>query len=482
MIEVRFCNYNKDYQQRLGFLKVVGRVGQGARGGPDDILDHVRSLYPVGQRPPLAGRRVEEFNPKELIRDQCVPSWIVGFVPKTLDRLVWWAEKVGLVAQSGRLSEWAAILDGIRSHPGETSWVEDNPFVLSLGERAFFVQLLFFHDQVLPFLVNHLGQFDAGTAIGVAESCVLVTQSLGDLLDRIKGNSPTELQLRFELRDLLERIGTQFRIDDPRRLVNSETRRDIVKSLVGERLKGVRVRLAEYHAISRCEQLTDLGLLTKEDPHKPPADEASREKARTSWTWYVTAGLPAATRILSPRVADLEQFFQESWLRFCTVGFGHKTRELDAFEDQRQIAALLDETLPLARRQLGPVQVHTWASLSCLRAIGQGFLLELSTIERLLEAMRIDPHTSNSVRSIRPCRTPGADSSGSQDWTFGATEGLHRDRRSPPCHRLNLRRLSGGPVKLNQSARSYMHMQKRFWPAATIRLRTVSTSTALIKP
>jgi hypothetical protein len=398
VIEVRFCNYNKEYQQRLGFLKVVSRVGQGARGGPDDILDHVRSLYPEGRRQPLAGRRVEEFNVKDLIRDPGVPSWIVGFVPKTLDRLTWWAEKVGLVAQSGRLSEWAAILDGVRSRPGEKSWVDDNPFVLSLEERAFFVQLLFVHDQVLPFLVNYLGKFDTGTAIGVAESCVLVTQSLGDMLDRVKGNNPAELQVRFELRDLLERIGKQFRIDDPRRLINSDTRRDIVKSLVGERLKGVRVRLAEYHAISRFEQLTDLGLLTKEDPNNSPTDEASREKARTSWMWYVAAGLPAAARTLTARVADLEPFIQETWMRFCALGFGHKTRELDAFEDQRQIAAILDDTLPLARRKLGPVQVHTWASLSCLRALGQGFLLELSTIEKLLEAMRIDPHTSTSVR------------------------------------------------------------------------------------
>jgi hypothetical protein len=398
VIEVRFCNYNKEYQQRLGFLKVVCRVGQGARGGPDDILDRVKSLYPAGRRQPLAGRRVEEFNPKELIRDQRIPSWIVGFVPKTLDRLVWWAEKVGLVAQSGRLSEWAAILDGVRSHRGEMNWVQDNPFVLCAQERAFFVQLLFFHDQVLPLLVNHLGQLNAGTPIGVAQSCVLVTQCLGELLDRIKGNNPTELQVRLELRDLLERIGKQFKIDDPRKLVNSETRRDIVKHLAGEHLKGVRVRLAEYHAISRFEQLTDLGLLSKENPNDPPADEASREKARTSWTWYVAPGLPAAAKILAAKVGDLEPFIQAAWMRFCAVGFGQRTRELDAFEDQQQIAALLDDTLPLARRQLGPVQVHTWASLSCLRALGRGFLLELNTVERLLEAMRIDPNTSNSVR------------------------------------------------------------------------------------
>lgn len=398
VIDIRFCNYNKDYQQRLGFLKVVSRVGKGARGGPEDILDRVKSLYPLYGRQSLAGRSVEDFKPKELIRTDSAPSWILGFVPKTLDRLIRWAEMVGLISPSGRLSEWATILDDIRTCPEETSWLRDNPFVLSIEERAFFVQLLFFHDQVLPILVNHLGKLDTGTAIGVADGCVLVTTSIGDLLDQIKANSPTELQTRLDLRDLLERIGKQYKIDDPRKLVNAETRHDIVKGLADGRLKGVRVRLAEYHAISRFEQLTDLGLLTKDDPVNLTLDEMSKEKARTSWTWYVTPHLSSAAKILPTEIRYLETFFRESWIRFCSTGFGIEARELDAFDDQRQIATVLDETLQEARRKLGPVQLHTWSSLSCLRALGQGYLLELRTIERLLEAMRIDPHTASAVR------------------------------------------------------------------------------------
>jgi hypothetical protein len=88
VLDVRFCNYNKDYQQRLGFLKVVGRVGLGARGGLDDFLDRLKALYPEGRRPSLPGCRIEEFDPKALLRTEAAPSWIVGFVPKTLDRLV----------------------------------------------------------------------------------------------------------------------------------------------------------------------------------------------------------------------------------------------------------------------------------------------------------------------------------------------------------------------------------------------------------
>jgi hypothetical protein len=395
MIELHFCNYTRPYQQRLGFLKIVARIGQGARGGPEDIHDRLMALYGQDRRR-LFG--FDDFKPEQLVRDERVPSWIVGFVPKTLDRLVTWAEMVGLVAQSGRLSEWATILSGVQYGTESATWNDDNPFILSTEERAFFVQLLFFHDQVLPCLVARLADFDVGTKIGVAKSCLLVAGSLGDLLDNIKGNSATELQIRQMLCKVLERIGSEFGLTDKSAIVSAKQRDETIRRLHGEQSKGVRVLTAERQAVTRFEQLTDLGLLLKEDPHNPPTDEASREKARTSWTWYIAPGLPAAARILSPRVTDLERFFEDSWMRFCAVGFGQKARELDAFEDQRQIAELLDETLPRARRQIGPVQVHTWASLSCLRALGRGFLLELSTIERLLEAMRIDPHTSNSVR------------------------------------------------------------------------------------
>lgn len=399
MIEKQFCNYNRDYQQRLGFLKVVNYLGEGARGGPDDILERARAIFPGGRWSTLVGRPTSPvFDPKALIRREAVPSWIVGFVPKTLDRLISWAEMVGLIAQSGRLSEWSTILQGIHHHEGELDWEADNPFVLSDEERAFFIQLLFYHDQVLPFLVHHLGGLDAGRSIGVAESCVLVTRSIGDLYDHIHGNSPNELQLRAELRDLLERVGKQYRLDDPRALVNAEARQDIVKALAGDRLRGVRVRLAEYHAICRFEQLTDLGLLTKEDPENPPVDEGEKEKQRTSWRWYVAPGLAPAASILRPHLSDLEPFFQTSWLHFCAAALVRRAHQVDALRDQRLIASLLDATLPLARRQLGPVQVHTWASLTCVRALNQGHLLELQTVGDLLNAMRSDPHTASAVR------------------------------------------------------------------------------------
>ena len=400
MIDVRFCNYNMDYQQRLGFLKWLCRVGKGARGGPNEFLNRVRALYPDPERPrtPSSFESRNRLEPNKLLHTDEAPSWSVGFVPKRLDRLILWAEMVGLIAPSGRLSEWVTILEGLERNLNEKDLIEDNPFILSIEERAFFIQLLFYHDQVLPYLICHLAKLNTDAKIDVASSCIYIIQSLGDFLEQLRGNGLDEIRVRLELRDLLERIGRQYHLDDPRRIVNSETRADFVREFKAGKLKKVRVHLAEYHAVCRFEQLTDLGLLTKESPNHPANDLRTKEDVRTSWTWYVTPRLTTAAQIIAPQIANLESFLGESWISFCAAALGQKVKALDAFSDQRQIAAFLDDTLPLARRQIGPVQMHTWGCLSCLKAFRQGYLLELKTIERLLEAMRIDPHTSDAVR------------------------------------------------------------------------------------
>lgn len=397
MIEVRFCNYNMDYQQRLGFLKWVCSVGKDVRGGTNEFLSRIRALYPDPDRhrSPSVFEARNAFEPDKLIRRDEVPSWSIGFVPKRLDRLILWTEMVGLIAPTGRLSEWATILDGLKS---ESDRKTENPFILSIEERAFFVQLLFYHDQVLPFLVCHLAQLDSGDRIDVAQSCLYIIESLGDMLDRLHGAGVDEIRIRLELRDLLERIGKQYGLADPRSLVKTETRAEFVRDFKSGRLKRVRVHLAEYHAICRFEQLTDLGLLTKGSPEQLPQDAKRKERDRTSWAWYVTPKLRFSAKILGPQIETIESFLRGSWISFCAAAFGHDAKPLDASSDRRKIVSFLDAALPHARRRIGPVQVHTLGSLACLQAFGQGYLLELNTIEKLLETMRIDPRTANAVR------------------------------------------------------------------------------------
>ncbi len=56
MIEQRYCNYQRNYQQRLGYLKLVSWVGEGVRGGPEEIKARLDALSPPPQREQSATR------------------------------------------------------------------------------------------------------------------------------------------------------------------------------------------------------------------------------------------------------------------------------------------------------------------------------------------------------------------------------------------------------------------------------------------
>jgi hypothetical protein len=75
----------------------------------------IESLYgKAGDRPKKAGRLSSNtglpFDPEILLRHEEVPSWQPGFSSQRIDRLVLWAEMLGLVTPAGRLAEWSKPL------------------------------------------------------------------------------------------------------------------------------------------------------------------------------------------------------------------------------------------------------------------------------------------------------------------------------------------------------------------------------------
>ena len=87
------------------------------------------------------------FDPQAMLQLDEIPSWQPGFSFQRLDRLVLWAEMVGLITSAGRLAEWSKPL--ISDHPPFLPHAEEfpNPFLLSRRERAYFLALLMYHDQ-----------------------------------------------------------------------------------------------------------------------------------------------------------------------------------------------------------------------------------------------------------------------------------------------------------------------------------------------
>lgn len=385
MLTPRFCNYYTDYQQRLGFLKILARTGEGVRGGRDQYIDRLRALYHPRGISRLEGRA--PFTPKKLLERDEVPSWQSGFTERYLDRLVNWGEMVGIIATNGRLSEWARILLLI----GQPTKEDENPFVLSDVERAFFLQLLLIHDQALRDLIVRLGVYSSGTRLGVRESCLEMLEALGVFAERVKGQGVEAVQMRVELRDLFERIARQWQLD--RSAFTTPSRRaETLTALRRETTSRTRNRLVEYHTICRFEQLTDLGLLTKEDQRATSVEE--RRHSRSAWLWSVTPGLVEVSRLLASD-AGIAEILTHHWIELSIRGNGIGLLEPLS---RKELIEVLDQVLPAARRQLGPVQVHSWATLACLAALRCGRSLEIGQVYGFLDELRHDPSGGDVIR------------------------------------------------------------------------------------
>ncbi len=307
-----------------------------------------------------------------------------------------WAQMVGIIAPTGRLSQWATVLNALSPNRNLRDFNTCNPFELSAMEQVLFVQMLFYHDQVLPILIEHLGRLPPGSRIGVAESCRLIAQSLGEFLDHIQQAGPEGLKMRLALRSTLEKIAQELGLRDRHVLVNAHLRREIFDLPTGGPRSRSRVLHAERQAVCRFEQLTDLGLLTKDDPTNPPTSEVEIRKARTSWIWYTTKRLPEAVDVLRG-CSDLEVFLRKQWIGYCSVGLP-KASGLKPVTEPSQLARFLDQALPVVRRQIGPIQVHPWATLACVFATEAGVRFELDDVHELLVRLHADPRTSDAVR------------------------------------------------------------------------------------
>lgn len=407
MLPVHFCNYNLDYQQRLGFLKLLVWAGQGVRGGKEELQRRIESLYSPSagktkksgsggariSKPARSVRSSGTFDPEAMLQMDEIPSWQPGFSIQRLDRLVLWGEMLGLVTPAGRLAEWSKPLISDEDTGNLRSGFR-NPFILSRRDRAYFLALLTYHDHVLLHLAAALSQLGSGMRIDARAACVQTITALCRTLDCASGSNLQAVRTRQALRDLLERLAGMEHIRNKRALLSEPDRSRALDQIA---TNGIRNHLAEYHAVCRFEQMTDLGLLVKENPANPQITKDERERARKSWVWYTTDALTAFGPYVQGVKCDVECYLQEHWAKSCFAGNG-EPHTLEAAHDEPKIAALLDGALPRARRQLGAIQVHTWVLIAALDAIDLGLALEFGQAYALLDAMRLDQRYSSYLR------------------------------------------------------------------------------------
>lgn len=410
MMPVRFCNYNLDYQQRLGFLKLVASISEACRGGKEDLERRLKMMYspsaighvkkPVALRPGAhsagtsAGKLARaSFDPEVLLKIPEAPSWQPGFSFQRWDRLVLWAEMVGVITPAARLSEWGRPLLLNRAGTMKAE-IASNPFRLSGRDKGYFLALLTFHDHVLLHLLSELSRLEPNTLITAREACLYVTAALGTTLDRSSGTGIHAVKARQELRSVLERVAFADGLLRTA-LISDEQRSQAMVAMSGHETRN---HLAEYHAVCRFEQLTDLGILVKEDPNQPPPDEKTRFRSRTTWAWRTTGATKLIGELFLGTSSDVERFLQDRWAQSALALCGEAIPEQKKISDPLAIAKYLDGALARARRQVGSIQVHSWVLLASLDALEDNMALEFSSAFALLDAMRQDPRHAAVIR------------------------------------------------------------------------------------
>ena len=276
MILPNFCNYNLDYQRKLGYLKLLVWAGDGVRGGTNEILGRLQQVYPSPGSPRKPPSSKKLFEPRVLLERLENPSWLQAFSPNRLDRVILWGEMVGLIAPTGRLSEWSRVLLAFSAEGEPENWSERNPFLLSLRDRAYFLHLLLYHDQVLGELLAILSARTPGDRIDMQEGCIIVVEALGAFLDKISGQGIHTAKVRQSLRGVLEKIARDYKCPDKYALLHSDSRATTLQEM--RRTPLSKKHVAEQHAVCRLEQLADLGLLTKENPRQ---SSGHRGRAKT---------------------------------------------------------------------------------------------------------------------------------------------------------------------------------------------------------
>ncbi len=195
---------------------------------------------------------------------------------------------------------------------------------------------------------------------------------------------------------MLEKIARDYKCPDKYALLHSDSRANTLQEM--RRTPLSKKHVAEQHAVCRLEQLADLGLLTKENPRQPPATEEERKQARTGRAWYVPETLCRASALLTGMSGRLNDLLVHHWAELCDVVWALDLKPMDPIGDQVEISRLMDCTLPIAQRQIGAIQVHTWAFLTVLEAMRQGMRLEFGGVFDLLAAMRRTPVYGDYIR------------------------------------------------------------------------------------
>lgn len=404
----------QDFYLRLGFLKVLTcALDPSRRSALNQSIERrlaIPLFEPATKYGPLWERVKSNFSKEEtklpnkkkfttvaeaLLFDGDCPSVLYAITPETSYKILDWGHDVLLVGRGNQISERALVLRTLL--PGAAAdqffagdvnaW---NPFVLTTAEKLFFLYHLGEIDETTIDLIDGLAlRYDQG-ALEAGDASRLLCEAMFALLSRSEQNLlPRETpQFRTAL-DLACVIADELGVKNFAHICGaSRGSRKIGKvgvkrpglSRLGESARRT-TKSADHQTIPRFEQLTDLGLVRKDDP-----EIADVFSARRRWRYIPT---DASRQWRSAHAAELKQKSNFWWYGFAktavrTFGLGSSENEAG----NHVIAKYLWRAYEKIRRPMGHTPFDSVALLAMIYAAIDGIAIEISAFHRLLLAIK----------------------------------------------------------------------------------------------
>jgi hypothetical protein len=361
----------------------------------------VQNLVPWYQKEHAQGKLEKPSVTEALLVVGDCPSWLFAVTAPTAYKILDWGHDLFFVGRGNQITERGLLLRSLlptteveRFLGGDPcAW---NPFVLTVSELLFFLYHLAEIDQVTRDLITDLADLENNRTIEAADAGRLTCRALFRMLSREQGAlAPRDLPAYRTARELATTIAKELRLDDllvefgasPSRGVPRPKRiraRGRIATSPGREHK---TKNSDHQAIPRFEQLTDLGFLTKPMSLQERGSRTG-EIDRKRWKYQATP--------LCRRWRDTLRSIPPAGVRWEWNGFAKTAIQIVKNADPSRarhidlpvVIHYLWESYQTIRRPIGHTPLDSVALLAMIRAVADGFPLELVEFHRLMLAIK----------------------------------------------------------------------------------------------
>jgi hypothetical protein len=412
----------QDFYLRLGFLKVLVAVlspqrrsvaneslerrlktplFSSAKQGYPALYGEARERLPSGVDFPTSKKPSEPPPPsvtEALLMAGDSPSWLFAITEETTYKVLDWARNVHFVGPGNQITERGLLLRQLLPEKAAGAFLSGdpaawNPFILTDIERLFFLYHLCEIDELTAEIVLRLGGLDLHASLESPDASNITCRALFAVLDRSRQRlAPRDLPAFRTARELACAIARELDLSDLVKRCGGMTPRVPKARVLSVRTATSSHRKttknADHQTIPRFEQLVDLGFLIK--PGSVTDELSYKTLAQRRWKYQPTPRCHSWGEALGHHSTAEARWL---WGRFARAAVQSGIAGVSPKPESpgpTRTAHFLAEAYARVHRPMGHTPFESVALLAMMLAATEGYVLEMTSLHRLLlEAKRL---------------------------------------------------------------------------------------------